>query len=1097
MDYQKGEVYDLKVTGVTTGPGGPCFLVDADGVEYEVKQFRFQQNNDNLPKTLSCMVTDVVGCKPVFHQNIWAVLKQLYQEANVYTFKVYEDCTADGYYELIDVNGLRVRLYNFRGLRLPLNSLVACLVTGFMGYYLKLELAPTEWGSLPFLSLADFFTSSYVPPTVFRWFRLCVWSHNKLLEPVTKLYSQRSGFWAIKLASVLPTMVYTWMLQDTRFRKEVLTGMRNIYLYLIERSTLLGCFTDQQCAKYRRMFSNEIQRCEDYLKAYEKIEDGSYGVYVKQVLASLASSGYLYQPERKIRILKCILSLKEELLQDCIPSIFLFLTSKKQEFWLKQPFRFMFVGLIDMYQKKMSVQADAITDLTNNDNRQLIRYMVTGLALEQLLILPDDNFSFAANRSRLYRYASMLVNDKNVSAALLSKAYKSFFSNYRVAPEYRWNDIVENSTEVLCHKMAYDAEMAADGEILFFNASKAKLRLTENSITLYPSGVHGSLKKAFPDLVLPWNNMQVLVENSLDERVFEDTKDLTQFQRMWLEVERTLFSDVKPTMKHQIERHPDQNEEVWVRITGKDYSASSDHMTFFCKIEEPGFVGEGTVNLRNIVRYNLNVDERAFCDSDGRPFLLPMTAKYTEDDRLTFDATQQVGYAIDDTFQVGDRLFCKILCRLAYKSGEHIYQNLLCLAADGFSVVVDDPSRDDLFDGDLIEAEILNINEGGKVKCRFVKMAEQSFPGELGAFKNMLSLLSEGERYEEPEPEVIVEEEGENDSQLTVGALSELVSIIDRQSLTADNQITTYNYLAFDRLLSLMMDNYQRAAYYSKRMEIVMRLWNFSVNGKIDIDELQLEMKRNMDLICSYPDVKDRIEKVLVVSKMDTSWKNTDLWEKACSATDNELARLTKLVLAYNMLADEHMPESQQNIKIRICELLNLSIEQPETVYLGEEEQMQEFKTSIVYPADSNMQPAIDQQTKVIVKVVCGFLNAKGGILYIGVNNQGVVQGLSADFQYFGGNGSLDLHSSQDKFDLHLRNSILRNLGSSANELVEGCFEQKGGKWVYKLYIRPSREPVRTLEGVYYERQGTSSVAIRPEDVGRFKLRRAQIVAYK
>ena len=44
------------------------------------------------------------------------------------------------------------------------------------------------------------------------------------------------------------------------------------------------------------------------------------------------------------------------------------------------------------------------------------------------------------------------------------------------------------------------------------------------------------------------------------------------------------------------------------------------------------------------------------------------------------------------------------------------------------------------------------------------------------------------------------------------------------------------------------------------------------------------------------------------------------------------------------------------------------------------------------------MRADVDVQTQNVLKEICGFINAEGGTLYIGVNDDGLASGLEQDF---------------------------------------------------------------------------------------------------
>ena len=114
------------------------------------------------------------------------------------------------------------------------------------------------------------------------------------------------------------------------------------------------------------------------------------------------------------------------------------------------------------------------------------------------------------------------------------------------------------------------------------------------------------------------------------------------------------------------------------------------------------------------------------------------------------------------------------------------------------------------------------------------------------------------------------------------------------------------------------------------------------------------------------------------------------------------------------------------------------------------------------------------------MKVICGFLNAEGGTLYLGVNNEGVASGLDNDIEFFGG---------KDKLDLHIRNNIVQKFGNDANSRIRIRTSENNNKYVYALDIQPSQKPVE-LDGICYQRQGSSTWPLLGDDLEMFRNRR-------
>jgi hypothetical protein len=90
----------------------------------------------------------------------------------------------------------------------------------------------------------------------------------------------------------------------------------------------------------------------------------------------------------------------------------------------------------------------------------------------------------------------------------------------------------------------------------------------------------------------------------------------------------------------------------------------------------------------------------------------------------------------------------------------------------------------------------------------------------------------------------------------------------------------------------------------------------------------------------------------------------------------------------------------------------------------------------------------------VIVKAVCGFLNAEGGTLLIGVDDNGRVLGLHNDFSTLGGKGNLD------GYELFLRQLLDINISVATAGTVRVRFESVGGQHICVVSAAASGKPV-------------------------------------
>ena len=87
---------------------------------------------------------------------------------------------------------------------------------------------------------------------------------------------------------------------------------------------------------------------------------------------------------------------------------------------------------------------------------------------------------------------------------------------------------------------------------------------------------------------------------------------------------------------------------------------------------------------------------------------------------------------------------------------------------------------------------------------------------------------------------------------------------------------------------------------------------------------------------------------------------------------------------------------------------------------------------------------------QVIVKSVAGLTNARGGVLLIGVADDGEIVGIEKDIQM------LPKRQDIDGYENHLTTLLENGLGSAATANVGAQFEQVGGHTVCRVTVQPS-----------------------------------------
>lgn len=141
-----------------------------------------------------------------------------------------------------------------------------------------------------------------------------------------------------------------------------------------------------------------------------------------------------------------------------------------------------------------------------------------------------------------------------------------------------------------------------------------------------------------------------------------------------------------------------------------------------------------------------------------------------------------------------------------------------------------------------------------------------------------------------------------------------------------------------------------------------------------------------------------------------------------------------------------------------------------------------EFKSTARWNLRENKQDKAMEHE--IVKTVAAFLNADGGTLLIGVDDDGEPLGLKNDYQTL-------RKQNNDGYMLFLNNDLLlREIGKDSGTLFQITFHQVSGQDVCRVVVQPSPKPVYVKvkdksgkeEEVFYLRSNNSSVKLSTKE---------------
>lgn len=1058
------------------------FIVEYEGQRYAVREIPFQ-HDEPQPAEVACVIK-LDSNKRVMEikQDYRPYLLQFYRPMLSYKFRVRADHSTAGYYEVTDDYGFFTRISQCP--HLEVGQQVQCRVVKIGDFRLELEFQHVCVDNSVYATQCE------------RINNLCA-ERGLDKRLVGMLTGEGSDFGDsdTAAASLFGEQVTSLLIEIADAQSggvEKLNAISEFCLYVLEGSDLLRPLSADDQSRLRERLGLIADTCRVVRRALD-IDDNSRGeAVVESVLGRLSLSGYLYNASAELSLVECLMRLRPAIANYCIGSVFSVIC-KADNAALRsiEPFRSAFIHILENYIRTCRHAIDSADSIEGDDDTQHNIYnAIEALAIQSLLGhgLANPGFDAALNRSLFYRYLSYTKGaDTDV---LLEKAYRCLTGEWTLTKEFTWDDV--NSPLLMAQK-AVNVPVTSDITIAprRYEAQNAVVEITD-SVTLHPAETPATVtpQNALPQGLLPWHNLQVRLNENLHIQKWKDESSLRPYQQMWNDIERHIFAPAVTTPVHHEAKKkiPEVGDIVNIRVT----RVFNPPYEFEAVVEDDEYEGKGLLSTRDIVLYNPHATLDSFRDFAGRQLLLEARVKSIgEDGRLGFRMVEDIGNAIteSDYLNYDDTYDCIVT---NYSTEYHSYA---CISSDGINCFVyETPAMPRLQNGDFIRVKLEERNKrpSGPNRCTFKGLSLKNNFTVGDAFRQLMLWYAD-EQYWTPEEEPVEDgslaEVTQADDYMTQRHVSELMMLIDRKAVTTTDYLLAYNYLGMARLMARMLDNDHRADYYSRRMKLLLILQHFEANGSIDSSVLDdfadLEnnnVERNKGLYIQFRQLQ-------AVSYLRRPDRNEELWNTVQEAKDPTLARLAKLVLTYNLLGEFKLQSAQKGVHTRINELMNIREKESNLQSFGEEGIHVEFKTSIVFPPDNNMRDDLDRQTRKILEVVCGFLNAEGGTLYLGVNNEGLGVGIENDlkYRYF----ALE-SNARDKYDRYIIDSIRLRLGLDAVRCVQGEFIEAAGHSVYRLTLKPCPRLVKFEDGKCIRRVGSESVEFKGEDLRHLEIDRQQ-----
>ena len=447
-----GQCYTFPVKDIRKEYARSLYIVEVDGKEYAVTQYPCQLN-DPKPSTLSCLVQEIREGVPQLVQDIGPLLARYYEINQNYPFTVIYDRTdqPNAHYVVGDCYGFQFWLYTKK--RLRIRQVITCRVANRQANHLTLDLVadkPTTQG-LRYYAWSDL-TTYGITPELRTLVENC-YKEDPTYTAIKTAYDRGEGTWLVQLIGLLDNTASHWLTSNLEQDTDNLNLLRKLCLALLEESDYLTHCSDQERVQYQEQLSVTVGRTETYLSAIGLIQEERHTAYIATLLNKLRSAGYLYDPDRHLRLLMSLFTLDKSLLNTQMTEFFDIIIQGQPKHWQTEPFRSAFVRMLELYIVENSPLIDKVLTVETEADREDLQKMVQALSIQQLLAREQDHFDQPLRKAMLYRYATLLKED--LSSQLLDKAYYTLLDLRAYRLEYGWSDL--RQLPLLVAKLSFTA----------------------------------------------------------------------------------------------------------------------------------------------------------------------------------------------------------------------------------------------------------------------------------------------------------------------------------------------------------------------------------------------------------------------------------------------------------------------------------------------------------------------------------------------------------------------------------------------------------------------------------------------------------------
>ena len=1088
--YQKGKFYTLPIVSVRDEGSNSFFIVSANGREYAIRMFDFQRRSPEVRsmEELPCMVKDVHGESVVFVQNFARMFSDRYVAGKSYQFvvskEVYNPESECRYYDIRDSYGVPFRLKCSADTYLMPSQKVRCTVSRPNANQMILSLEAERSAAPSQCAGAEELLVSVGVDAPLCRFILGSFRSNPGFAEAREYQRHGNAVWVVKAVMAVGG-VETWPHLNNGSCMKLLEVYRRVCMYLLEDTDYLLQFGEAEREDYQEWIAGRVDMADVYMRCLSLSASGRVGEEIDSILGKIRHSGYIYRPHSRMRQLIALFSMQPQLLEEKIDSI-LDLVAERAKDWKQPSFTDAFSSFFRFYIAANRDRANRVAVIDEDESRVLLNRMVRSLCF-LLLMTGGGGSDGQFYKSLLLHYLSFVRMKSVLNAAdikkgladtLAERAFTTLLLSADNSLNIAWGQDFSNA-ELFAYRMANMKTDAATFLTRSFESDGVRFTVSTDGITLSRSYAAKKERNVLPKGVADWHNLQIFLDSPSKYNISPQTKNIHKWKTYWNDVELGLFEQ-RRVAKKPVKLAPEVGTVTYVRVLWQD---ASNPCRFYCKIEDTAYEGEGWLDTyqkggaMGMFHYDPKFTMDAFVQ-DGSPIIIKVRVNSVgspKDERplCVFDCMAFIDDIIRSQVEYDEESDCNIVFR------DDRTNVLLGITGLGYGIFI--PCNEDneqYVVGDCVRVRVTDATRPNAIQGEIVGMADYLVDVTAAATEVLLDYWdSTGSLvYEATDEELEEEAMGVSEDLFDTSYMTEIVNILDHKAVLAADNITAYAFLSLGHILARLTADRQMMDYLEQRQHFLCILEDYATNGKVNDRELET-LGSNDDMVEQFPLLKQRLTEMRIINSLGRPEKNAFLWDITSAYThDHILSRLARLMLSYNMAEGFALHDFQQAIVAKIKSLLNVNVELPKIYSFGEEDQLTEFKSSVVFPPNNGMRPDMKQQTFNIMKVICGMVNSYGGTVYLGVFDTGTAKGLDEDLPFFNG--------STDKFDLYVRNSIRTALGDKVNAAIVVEHPDAGKHYVYAIHVKPSRQPVAlALDGCYYLRQGTSTYPIELQEL--------------